>query len=222
MGGGGMHRLNPSVKAQIVNRVGQQKNGYVWTPSDFVDLGTRDAIDKTLQRLVASNLMRRVDRGLYDSPVVNHFTKKITPPDYQSVIAAVCRRDKVKALVDGMAAANDLGLTNAVPAKVIVHTDGRLRPIYIGNLAIQFRVTSPKKLYWADHPAMKIVQALYWLHDVLPQDSDTISNKLLHILHKDTDGKIRDDLNQGFSTLPVWMREFLDGLLKASNSYAVS
>ena len=82
-----------------------------------------------------------------------------------------------------MAIANDLGLSNAVPAKIIVHTDGRLRPIYIGNLVIQFRVTAPKKLYWADHPAMKIVQALYWLHDVLPEDSDTILNKLLHILH---------------------------------------
>ena len=212
-----MDRSNPSLKARIANRVAQQKNGYVWTPSDFVDLGSRDAIDKTLQRLVASDQMRRVDRGLYDSPVVNRFTKKMTPPDYQSVIAAVCRRDKVKALIDGMAAANDLGLTNAVPAKVIVHTDGRLRPIYIGNLAIQFRLTSPKKLYWADRPAMKIVQALYWLHDVLPQDGNTVSKQILKILQRDSDGKIRDDLTQGLSTLPVWMRKFLDGLLKADS-----
>jgi hypothetical protein len=31
-------------------------------------------------------------------------------------------------LVDGLTAANDLGLSDAVPAKVVVHTDARLRP----------------------------------------------------------------------------------------------
>lgn len=214
-----MHSQNQSLKAQVVSRISQQKSGYVWTPGDFVDLGSRDAVDKTLQRLVTSNQMRRVNRGLYDKPVTNRFTGKVTPPDYQSVIAAVCRRDKVKALVDGMTAANDLGLTNAVPAKVIVHTNGRLQSIKIDNLAIQFRVTTPKKIYWADHPAMKIVQALYWLHDVLPQEHDRVSKKILDILQtKDADGKIRDDLNQGLDTLPMWMRKFLDGILTASDS----
>lgn len=214
-----MHSQNQSLKAQIVSRISQQKSGYVWTLGDFVDLGSRNAVDKTLQRLVTSKQMRRVSRGLYDKPVINRFTGKVTPPDYQSVIAAVCRRDKVKALVDGMTAANDLGLTNAVPAKVIVHTNGRLQSIKIDNLAIQFRVTTPKKIYWADHPAMKIVQALYWLHDVLPQEHDRVSKKILDILQtKDADGKIRDDLNQGLDTLPMWMRKFLDGILTASDS----
>jgi hypothetical protein len=210
---------NQSLKAQIVSRISQQKSGYVWTPADFIDLGSRDAVDKTLQRLVTSSQMRRVHRGLYDKPENNRFTGKVTPPDYQSVISAVSRQHKVKVLIDGMTAANDLGLTNAVPAKVIVHTDGRLQPIKIDNLAIQFRVTTPKKIYWADHPAMKIVQALYWLHDVLPQEHDRVSQKILYILQtKDVDGKIRDDLNKGLDTLPMWMRKFIDGILKASGS----
>ena len=40
----------------------------VWTPSDFADLGSRAAVDKTLQRLVAAGELRRIDRGLYDRP----------------------------------------------------------------------------------------------------------------------------------------------------------
>lgn len=33
----------------------------VWTPVDFLGLGNRDAVDKTLQRLVANADLRRMD-----------------------------------------------------------------------------------------------------------------------------------------------------------------
>ena len=38
----------------------------VWTPVDFLDLSSRDAVDKTLQRLAQAGQLRRIDRGLYD------------------------------------------------------------------------------------------------------------------------------------------------------------
>ena len=34
----------------------------VWVPGDFADLGRRAAVDKTLQRLVATGDLRRIDR----------------------------------------------------------------------------------------------------------------------------------------------------------------
>ena len=46
-------------------------------------------------------------------------------PEYSAVIDAVARRDKARLLPDGITAANQLGLTDAVPAKVTVHTDAR-------------------------------------------------------------------------------------------------
>ncbi len=133
----------------------------------ILDLGGRDAVDKTLQRMVASNDLRRIDRGLYDQPRMNALTGHPTAPDYRSVIDAVGRRDQVRVLIDGMTAANDLGLTNAVPGQVIVHTDGRLRPIVLDKLSLKFKLTAPSKLYWAGRPAMRVVQALYWLRDGL-------------------------------------------------------
>ncbi|WP_375781077.1 DUF6088 family protein [Bradyrhizobium sp. ma5] len=71
--------------------------------------------------------IRRIDHGLYDVPHTNRLTKKISPPDYKSVIQAVARRDRARFLVDGITAANNLGLTNAVPAKVVVWTDARVK-----------------------------------------------------------------------------------------------
>lgn len=50
-------------------------------------------------------------------------------------------------LVDGMTAANDLGLTDAVPAHVIIHTDARRRTIQLDNLTISFKLAVPSRLY---------------------------------------------------------------------------
>ncbi len=49
-------------------------------------------------------------------------------------------------LVDGLTAANDLGLTTAVPARIVVHTDARRRSIQVGRLVIDFKQTAPSKL----------------------------------------------------------------------------
>jgi len=178
--------MEPVIKSQVVQRINQAPAAKVWTPVDFLDLGSRDAVDKTLQRMVASNDLRRIDRGLYDQPRMNALTGQPTAPDYRSVIDAVGRRDQVRVLIDGMTAANDLGLTNAVPGQVIVHTDGRLRPIQLGKLTLQFKLTAPSKLYWADRPAMRVVQALYWLRDGLRDDvqvdQDAIQAKLIRLL----------------------------------------
>ena len=194
----------------------------VWTPGDFLDLGKRDAVDKALQRLVGGNVLRRVDRGLYDKPKINSLTNRPTPPDYRSVIDAVGRRDQVRLLIDGMTAANDLGLTNAVPGQVIVHTDGRLKSIKIDNLTVHFKVTAASKLYWAGRPAMKIVQSLYWLKDVIrtssTEDQDIIQIKLSRVLQDFQSKEIKDDLISGMNTVPDWMQKWLKNLLKQSPS----
>jgi hypothetical protein len=43
-------------------------------------------------------------------------------------------------------AANDLGLTDAVPDRITVLTDGRLRPIRLGNLTIDFQYKAPRRV----------------------------------------------------------------------------
>jgi hypothetical protein len=171
-------------------------------------------VDKALQRLVLSKDIRRIDRGLYDLPRTNQLTGKPSYPDYTAIIDAVARRDKIRLLLDGMTAANQLGLANAVPAHVVVHTDARLRPIQLDKLTIDFKLTAPSRLYWAGRPAMRIIQALHWLHDMLPADRDSIFKRLRKILWDPKYGAaIRRDLQKGLDALPGWMRQEVDGLL---------
>jgi hypothetical protein len=130
------------LKTQIAGRIQTQPDA-VWTPVNFFDLGSRDAVDKTLQCIAIASQIRRLDRGLYDQRRLNELTGQMSVPDYRHVIQAVARRDQTRMLVDGMTAANDLGLSEAVPGQIIVHTDARLGPIKLGKGAIAFRPTAP-------------------------------------------------------------------------------
>lgn len=209
---------NHDLKRAILDRIRRDKSVQVWSPNDLLDLGTRPAVDKALQRLAAAGDLRRIDRGLYDIPRVNALTGKPNTPDYTAIIEAVARREKARFLPDGITAANQLGLTDAVPAKVTVHTDARLRSIHIDRLVIDFKLTAPSRLYWAGRPAMRIVQALHWLHDLLPTEGDSILTKIRKVLQDPTHGKaVRDDLRSGLDALPVWMRDLVTTLLQETD-----
>ncbi|MCT7378127.1 DUF6088 family protein [Chelativorans salis] len=208
------------LRTRLLARVASQLDE-VWTPADFADLGGRAAIDKTLQRLAAAGELRRIDRGLYDRPRKNSLTGHPTVPDYRAVIRAVTRRDQARAVVDGMTAANDLGLTTAVPARIEVLVDARLKPIKLGKQEIHFKFAAPSRLYWAGRPAMRVVQALHWMQDMLTQDSEheRVQAALRRLFADPKHGKaIRDDLRTGLSALPIWMQEFLRDLINPNDA----
>jgi Family of unknown function (DUF6088) len=211
----GIPGQTPDLKAKILRRVDSRQD-WVWTPTDFVDLAGRTAIDKALQRLATAKELRRIDRGLYDRPRKNALTGRTTVPDYRAVIQAVSRRDNARILLDGMTAANDLGLTTAVPARIEVLVDARLRPIRLGNQVIQFKTAAPSRLFWAGRPAMRVVQALYWLQDMLskPEERRSIVERIQKILADPSHGRaIVQDLRKGLSALPIWMQDLVRDLL---------
>lgn len=206
----------PDLKATLLDRIRADAPRKVWTPSDFLDLGSRDAVDKTLQRMTRAGQLRRIERGLYDQPGFNALTQKTNPPDPRSVIDALSRRDQVRVLVDGMTAANDLGLTDAVPAKIVVHTDARRRALRLGNVTISFRPTAASKLFWAGRPGMRVVQSLHWMRDLLARDGETdrVRRRLGKLLADPSAGPpLKADLVEGLTTLPTWMQVFLKPLL---------
>lgn len=209
-----------NLKQAIVARM-QNSPSRVWTPLDFVDLGPRGSIDLALYRLLSSKDIRRIARGIYDKPGINQLTGKPTYPDYREVVDALARRDKARMVVDGLTAANDLGLTDAVPARALVLTDARLSPIKLGNLTISFQRVSPNRLYWAGHPAMRVVQALHWLRDMLPRDKDRIFKRLLAVLLDPQHGKaIQEDLRSGLPALPEWLQGVVRELLRQAQDSA--
>jgi Family of unknown function (DUF6088) len=208
------------LKAAILDRMIQKAPFAAWTPQDFLDLGSREAVDQALHRLNRGGDIRRIARGLYDKPQANSLTGQPTLPDPRAVVDALARRDQARILVDGMTAANDLGLSDAVPARIVVHTDARLKPIKLGKLQIDFKTTAPSKLYWAGRPAMRVVQALHWLHDIAADQDPAVRKRLSGIFaNPDHGASIVDDLRRDLLALPTWMQLILrDLLLKAETA----
>jgi hypothetical protein len=202
------------LKGAITDRMAAIAPFGVWTPIDFVDLGPYEAVRQALHRLVQARDIRRITRGLYDKPRLNQLTGKTTNPDPRAVVDALARRDQARMLVDGITAANDLGLSNAVPARIVVHTDARFKPLDLGGLRIEFKKTAPSALYWAGRPAMRVVQALHWLQDMLPGDAARVRRRLEAIFADPDHGPaVVADLREGLPTLPIWMQVFLRDLI---------
>ncbi len=180
-------------------------------------------MDKVLQRLAQSGDISRLDRGLYFRPRKSRLTGKATHPDQKAVIDAIARRDQTHVVVDSLTAANDLGFTTAVPARIRVMTDARLRPIHLQNQTIEFKTVAPSRLYWAGHPAMRVVQALYWAQDLLRSDPEPIVTRLTMLLNHPEQGTVmRSDLQEGIHTLPIWMQDFLRPLIQVRPKLATS
>lgn len=116
---------------RIHDRIEKAAPAGVWSRADFLDIGTPNAVEKALQRLVHRGDIRRPYRGLYDKPGASRLTGKMVFPPRSSYIDAIARRDKLRVLVDGMTAANDLGLTTAVPARSTIYADTYPRTIEI-------------------------------------------------------------------------------------------
>ena len=57
-----------SIDNMILSRIYGRHRGWVFTPMQFLDLGSRMAVDQTLGRLTKAGIIRRLTRGLYDYP----------------------------------------------------------------------------------------------------------------------------------------------------------
>ena len=61
---------------------------------------------------------------------------------------------------------------------------------------------------------MRVVQAMYWLQDVMDSDKGHITRRLQAVLNDAAHGAaIRNDLQQGLYTLPTWMQSTIRQLL---------
>ena len=57
-----------SVYEKLKGQVEKRRRGSVFVTRDFLELGSRAAVDESLSRLIKEAVIRRLGRGLYDYP----------------------------------------------------------------------------------------------------------------------------------------------------------
>src|SRR5262249_42858621 len=148
-----------SIDSRILSRVQSRGRGSVLVPGDFLDLGSREAVDLALHRFARKGTIRRLARGVYDYPRKHPMLGLLTP-SAETVAKALAGRDHTRLQPTGAYAANALGLSEQVPAKVVFLTDGPSRTVKIGPTTIQLRRTTPKNMATAGRLSGLLIQAL--------------------------------------------------------------
>jgi predicted transcriptional regulator of viral defense system len=187
----------------VQRRIRARGEGAVFTPRDFLDLGSRAAVDQALSRLERRGFIRRVSRGVYDYPRRNERLGITLSPSAEEVVRAVARRDAGRVQVTGAEAANALGLSTQVPARIVYLTDGESRRMQIGGQVVELRHTTPRNLATAGKVSGTVIQALRHLGRE-HVDERTVRH-LQRVLSEDDKERLRKDRIHA----PAWMQPVL-------------
>jgi Family of unknown function (DUF6088) len=148
-----------STSNSIIRRIRGHGRGWIFTPSEFLDLGAEGALKKTLSRLSRDGMIRRLTRGIYDYPRT-HKKLGILSPNPDDVAAALAASTGSRLQISGGRAANLFGLTTQVPAQLVYLTDGPPRRVKIGGQTIHLRRARPSKFPGTATPAGLAIQAM--------------------------------------------------------------
>ncbi len=194
--------MSQSIEKSVTSRIYGRGRGCVFTPSEFLDLGSRGSIDQSLHRLTRLGTIRRTARGLYHYPESHPLLGEVAP-SIEAVAKALAASEQVKLQPSGAYAANLLGLSEQVPAKVVFLTSGRARKVKLGKLVIELRPTTPRKVAAAGRTSGLVLTALRYLGKphVTPE-------RIAH-LRKTLSAADRRQLLTDLPSAPAWLHPHL-------------
>ena len=191
-----------SLDSRVLGRIRRSDRGALFSPRDFLDLGSRAAVDKALSRLAQTGGIRRIGRGLYDLPREHPLLGRLSP-DPEAVARKLAERRGERLQPTGPMAANMLGLSEQVPARLAYYTDGRARKTRVGNLTIEFRKRSPRQMTLSNKPTALVVSALRSLGKA------NLTPHQLTRLHRILPARDRRQLLEDLPMTPTWMHPFI-------------
>jgi hypothetical protein len=194
-----------STDDQILKAINSLGHGAVFVPTDFLNFGSRQAVDTVLHRLARKGTIRRLARGIYDFPKEHPKIGKLQPSP-EKIAEALVGRDCTRIQPTGAYAANILGLSEQVPAKVVFLTDGPSRTVKIGTTTIQLRRTTPKNMAMAGRLSGLLVQALREL------GKEHITPERIEHLKRTIPLNARQELLKDIRFAPEWMHSIFKEL----------
>jgi len=194
-----------STDDQILRAINSLGHGAVFVPTDFLSFCSRQAVDIVLHRLVRKGTIRRLARGIYDFPKEHPKIGKLQPSS-EKIAEALVGRDCTRIQPTGAYAANILGLSEQVPAKVVFLTDGPSRTVKIGTTTIQLRRTTPKNMAMAGRLSGLLVQALREL------GKEHITPERIEHLKQTIPLNARQELLKDIRFAPEWMHSIFKEL----------
>jgi hypothetical protein len=198
-----MGKHSQSINKTILSKIIGKGRGCVFTPTDFLDLGSRDAVDQVLSRNAKAGTIRKLARGLYDYPR-NHPRLGVLPPSTDDIAKALSARDSTRLQPSGGHAANLLGLSDQVPVRVVYLTDGRARQVQLGKRQIVLKRTTPRNMAAAGKTSGLVMQALRWIGQRHVDEQKVVSTLQRRLSDADKQRLLKD-----LRYAPAWIAEIM-------------
>lgn len=202
-----MNKHTDSIDAAILDRIRSGPQDRVWTPVDFIDLGSRAAVDKALSRNCKNDSIRRAGRGLYHQPR-NHPSLGSIGPSYDAMQDLIHRKAGGDVFPTGAHAANVLGLSDQVPVRSWHLTTGPSRRIRSGKSEIVLRHVSPRFVSTKNPKSAQVILALRWIGK-RGVDADVISK-----LRRNLSPADRAALPADAASAPAWIADIFHRVAK--------
>ncbi|MCD5416513.1 DUF6088 family protein [Candidatus Bipolaricaulota bacterium] len=186
-----------SIADKILARLRTQR-GPVPT-HDFLDLGNRAAVDQSLSRLVQKGAIWRIQRGLYDLPRMGKLLNQPLTPSPDELVRAWAKNNGLKVVPSGARAANVLGLSTQVPAKIIYYTNGRTQTLKLGPYTVQLLNRGPKTMDVSGRMAPLVLQALRHI------GRDGVRPEVVHRLRATLSQKEKAEFERNLHHAAAWM-----------------
>jgi len=197
-----MNRTLQTVATSIKERILEHGPGWCFTSRDFQDLNSATGIRSTLSRLCRDKMIRRLTQGLYEYPRES-LLLGVLPPQVDQIARAYSEKNGVRIQPSGAYAANLVGLSEQVPARIVFLTTGPCRKLVIGKLEIQFRTASDKTMFTAGTKVGLAIQAIRSL------GKDHIDRKTHMRLSRFLKATSKEDLIASTKYAPQWIRMIL-------------
>jgi len=191
-----------TIEDKIVSRIYGTGRGWCFTPNNFWDLGKPEAVRIALFRLVRKKTIRRLANGLYDYPR-KHAQLGLLSPSSDAVARALSSRGAIRLQPSGAYAANLLGLSEQVPARIVYLTDGASRRVKIGGREIILRRTTPRNMATANRISGTVIQALKFI------GKERLTTRHTEILRKKLTADDKKCLVKDRIYAPEWMHKWL-------------
>ncbi len=187
-----------STAETIRKRILRIQRAEPFTNTQFLKLGSRASVDKTLSRLVNEGVIKRITQGVFMRPIENRFIGNVMP-DVNKVVKVMARDNGETIQVHGAEAARRFKLSTQAPTLPVFNTSGPSREFKVGNLTVKLKHASHRKLLLAGKRSGLALSALWYL------GKNNVNAKVINTIHASlTEGEFNTLRN---TAMPAWMSD---------------
>jgi len=191
------------ITEKVLKRLEAKKGSPVPT-RDLLDLGPRATVDQALSRLVQQGRIRRVRRGLYDIPRMGKLLNQPVAPSPDELVHAWARNNGLRVVPSGAYAANLLGLSTQVPARLVYYTNGRTQTLKLGPYTVRLLNRGPKTMDVRGQVAPLVLQALRYL------SPKGVTPEVICRLRSALSPKDKAELRRNLGYAAAWMKPVIE------------